>query len=90
MQWILKKLGIIGKFLAILFKEGLRQELEMVLPIAAEVVTKIENDPTIVLNKGKLETAVVLITAELISKQVKVAVSTIHLAIELAVKNMET
>lgn len=87
--WILKFFGALGKFLSVLFKGAINEELKVVLPIAAGAVRSVAKDPTLIAAGSKRDTAVELILAELAAAQVKVGISVINLAIELAVQEFK-
>lgn len=87
--WLLKFFGSLGKFLSVLFKGAINEELKVVLPIAAGAVRSVANDPTLIASGSKRDTAVELILAELAAAQVKVGISVINLAIELAVQEFK-
>lgn len=75
----------ISKFFSSLFKQSLQQQLDILVPIAKDIVAQIENDPTIILDKGKQATAVSLLLAELATKEIAYVPRLINLAIEIAV-----
>ncbi len=75
----------LGKFFKDLFKQSLQAQLDILVPIAKDVVAKVESDPTIILDKGKQVTAVSLVLAELLQKELTFLPRVINLAIEIAV-----
>jgi hypothetical protein len=81
----MKILQTIGKFFKDLFKQSLQAQLDILVPIAKEVVAKIESDPSIILDTGKQGTAVALLLAELSAKELQFLPRLINLAIEIAV-----
>lgn len=87
--WLLKFFGSLGRFLSVLFKGAINEELKVVLPIAAGAVRSVASDPTLLSSGAKRDTAIGLILAELASAQAKVGVSVINLAIELAVQEFK-
>lgn len=89
-QTILSAFGSLGKFLAILFKDALQKELEVILPIAIGAVTSVATDPTLLASGAKRDAAVSLILDHLAKKQVEVGMSVINLGIELAVQNIKS
>ena len=88
-QTLLGAFGSLGRFLAILFKDALQKELEVVLPIAIGAVTSVASDPTLIQSGEKRDAAVALIIAQLVKAQVTVGLSVIHLGVELAVQNVK-
>ena len=89
-QTLLNALGTLGRFLSILFKDTLRKELEIILPIAIGAVTSVANDPTLLKSGAKQDAAAALILAELAKKQVEIGKSVINLGIELALQNVRS
>ena len=81
----MKILSAIGKFFSSLFKQSVEQQLKILVPIALGIVSQIEADPTIILDKGKQTTAVSLLLAELAAKELAYVPRLINLAIEIAV-----
>ena len=81
----MKILSAIGKFFSSLFKQSVEQQLKILVPIALGIVSQIESDPTIILDKGKQATAVSLLLAELAAKELAYVPRLINLAIEIAV-----
>lgn len=81
----MKLLQNIGKFFKDLFKQSLQAQLAILVPIAQGVVTKIESDPTIIVDSGKQATAFALVLAELSAKELQFVPRLINLAIEIAV-----
>ncbi|CAB4126827.1 hypothetical protein UFOVP84_26 [uncultured Caudovirales phage] len=81
----MKILQTIGKFFKDLFKQSIQAQLDILVPIAKEIVTKVESDPSIILDKGKQATAVSLLLAELAAKELQFVPRLINLAIEIAV-----
>lgn len=88
-QWLLTTLGDLGKFLSVLFKESLKKELEVVAPIALQVVKQVASDPSLLSGGAKRDAAISAVQAQLIQSQVYVGVSVISLAVELAVQNIK-
>ncbi len=88
-EWIIAKLGILGQFLSVLFKDALQKELKLVLPIAAKVVAQIAADASILTSEQKRNVALENITAELLASQRDISKSIISLAIELAVQQLK-
>lgn len=88
-QWFIAKMGIIGQFLSVLFKDVVQKQLALVLPIAAKVVKQISQDSTILTSDAKRQAAIDGIKNELADGQVKIGLSVISLAIELAVQQLK-
>lgn len=86
-QTLLRALGKLGQFLAILFQDALRAELEVIMPIALDAVKQVASDPSIVSSPAKRDAALAIMGAQLAKSQVQVATSVIHLGLELAVQN---
>ena len=85
-QWIVRVFGVVGQFISTLFKEAVRQELEVVLPLAARAVAQVAADPSLVQPNHKREAAIATILAELSAAQIQIGLSVVSLAIELAVQ----
>lgn len=88
-EWIIAKLGILGQFLSVLFKDALQKELKLVLPIAAKIVAQIAADTSILTSEQKRNVAFENITTELLASQRDISKSIISLAIELAVQQLK-
>lgn len=73
--------SFLGKFL----KSATKQQLEIIMPIAQNVVKMVKSDPSIIINGSKRDTAFDLIVKELTTKEGDFANHLINLAIELAV-----
>lgn len=85
-QVILNSLkSFLGKFL----KSAAQKQLQVLMPIASNIVNQVENDPSIIVNNDKRSTAVSLIGEQLIQSQKSIAPYLINLAIELAVATMK-
>jgi hypothetical protein len=81
-QAILNSLkSFLGKFL----KSAAQKQLQLLMPIASNVVSQVESDPSLLINGDKRSTAVALIGTQLIDSQKSIAPYLINLAIELAV-----
>jgi len=81
----MKLLQTITKFFSSLFKQSIRQQLEILVPIAREIVIEIEKDPTLLVSKDKQAAAVTKLLAELAVKEIAYIPRLINLAIEIAV-----
>lgn len=85
-ETILKFFGEIGAYLAAVLKPALQAELKVVLPLAAKAVAQVAADPTLLSGGAKRDAAVAAILAQLAKAQVSIGISTVNLAIELAVQ----
>ena len=81
--------GDVGRFLAILFKKAIHDELAIALPIAANAVRQIAADPSIISNADKRDAAVSNVLAEVGKAQVSVGLGIVNLAVELAVQEFK-
>jgi len=81
----MKILHILKKFFTSFFKETINKQLNILIPIALIIVKKIEEDPSIIIDGSKRNTAIAMITSELISQELQFAKRLINLAIEIAV-----
>lgn len=88
-QTLLRILGTLGKFLSVLFADAVKKELEVVMPIAIKAVYAVAADPTLLSNAEKRDTAISLITADLLNSQKQVGASIIELGVQLAVQQMK-
>lgn len=88
-KYLLSKLGVLGQFLSVLFNSALKKELEFLLPIASQSVLCALNDEE--LNTGSKKKAFVIksITSQMKDAQVDIGMSTVNLAIELALKSAQ-
>jgi hypothetical protein len=86
--WLLSTLGLVGKYIAVLFKGALQAELAVVLPIAKQAALMVENDPSILTSEEKRSAAFTMIANQLASSQLQVGKSVIGLAIELVVQQL--
>lgn len=85
-QVILNSLkSFLGKFL----KSAAQKQLQVLMPIASNIVNQVENDPSIIVNNDKRSTAVSLIGEQLIQSQKSIAPYLINLAIELCVAELK-
>lgn len=82
--FFVKSLGIVGRFLSILFNDVIHKELELLLPIAEQVVVQVASDPSLVTNDSKRQAAISAIGSQIAAKQLQIAGSSINLAIELS------
>lgn len=78
-------LSKISKFFSSLFKQSIQQQLDILIPIAREIVIEIENDPTILVSKDKQAIAVSKLLSELAVKEIAYIPRLLNLAIEIAV-----
>ena len=85
-KYLISMFGVLGKYLAVLFNSALKAELSLLLPIASKAVLAAELAPA---GTDKFVFAANKIGAEIIAGQFSIATSTINLAIELAVKEMQ-
>ena len=81
---LLKLLGELGDFLAVLFKSGIQKELKILLPIALKAVKEVASDITLTSGDAKFNAAFDIIGKELGSQQSAIGRSLVNLAIELA------
>jgi len=86
-QWFITTLGTLGQFLSVLFKDTVKKELEVVLPLASAAVAQIEADPTLILPGAKRDAAIALIISSLAKSQIKIGLSVVSLGVELAVQS---
>lgn len=80
--------GILSFFKS-LFKESIKSQLDVVVPLAKKAVQMIEADPSIIVDGNKRDTAVSLIIKELIDQELKVVPRILNLAIEIAVVDLK-
>lgn len=85
-KYLLSKLGILGQFLAVLFDSALKKELEFLLPIALGAVTAAASDDTLTTGKKKNAFVINSIASQMKAVQADIGMSTVNLAIELALK----
>jgi hypothetical protein len=88
-QWLLKLLGILGEYLKVLFDSAIKAELEVIMPIATNIVKQVAKDPTLLSSSAKRDAAIAGILAEITAAQVQVGNSIINLAVELAYQNIK-
>ena len=88
-QNLLSFFGDLGKFLSVLFKDTVQQELKVVLPIALDAVTQVALDPTLLNGGAKRDAAISIVQDKLVKSQYTVGVSVVSLAVELAVTNIK-
>lgn len=75
----------LGNFFAKFFRKGVQEQLEIILPIARQVVVQISKDPSLLASDDKRNAAIGLILAELTAKEIIFAQRLVNLAIEIAV-----
>lgn len=80
--------GIVSFFKSF-FKESVKAQLDILVPIAKDVVQMIENDPSIIVDGKKRDTAIALILKELANKELKAVPRILNLAIEIAVVDLK-
>lgn len=85
----LKCLGVLGDFLAAVFVRGVSDQLEAILPIALEVVTRVENDPYAFNSDDKRKMALHELSYRLRGAAIQASMSTLSFAIELAVQKLK-
>lgn len=85
-KYLISLFGILGKYIAVLFNSTLKAELSLLLPIATSAVIAAELTPA---GTDKFVFASNKIKAELIAGQFAIATSTVNLAIELALKELQ-
>lgn len=85
----LKALGVIGEYLKYIFIRGIHKQLEVIIPLAYDVVKAVQNDPSLVTNSEKREKALQLLKEELAKRSLDAATSTVAMAIELAVQRLK-
>lgn len=88
-KYLLSKLGVLGQFLAVLFDSALKKELEFLLPIALGAVTAAATDDTLTTGKKKNAFVINSITTQMKAVQADIGMSTVNLAIELALKTAQ-
>lgn len=76
---------VITNFFKKLFKQSIQQQLDIIVPIAKEIVSMIEADPSIIVDGDKRTTAIAHIVAELAAKELIFAKRLVNLALEIAV-----
>jgi hypothetical protein len=81
--------GTLGKFLAVLFGEVLHKELDIVVPLASQVVSRVAADPTLLTSSTKRDAAIAIIATTLIKEQISVGEDVIRFAIELAYQDFK-
>jgi hypothetical protein len=81
---LLKLLGELGDFLAVLFKSGIQKQLKVLLPIAMKAVKEVASDITLTSGDAKFNAAFDIIGKELGAQQATIGRSLVNLAIELA------
>jgi hypothetical protein len=86
-KYLLSKLGVLGQFLAVLFDSALKKELEFLLPVALSAVTAAAIDSTLTTGTKKKNFVIGSITTQMKDAQFEIGLSTINLAIELALKS---
>lgn len=86
---LLKMLGDLGDFLAVLFKKGIHDELKLILPIALNAVKTVAADASLVGGDAKFNAAFALVSAGVAGGQKDIASSLINLGIELAYQKMQ-
>jgi hypothetical protein len=75
----------LGNFFKKLFKESIQAQIDIILPIARNVVKSIAEDPTILTSDEKRARAASMIVSELTAKEIVFAKRLINLVIEIAV-----
>lgn len=80
--------GIVSFFKSF-FKESIKAQLDILVPIAKDVVQMIETDPSIIVDGKKRDTAIALILKELANKELKAVPRILNLAIEIAVVDLK-
>jgi hypothetical protein len=88
-KYLLSKLGVLGQFLAVLFDSALKKELEFLLPIALQAVSAAAIDATLTTGKKKNAFVIGSITSQMKDVQSEIGLSTVNLAIELALKSIK-
>ena|SRR5229473_5261370 len=81
-------LGPLWEYVKVLFMGAVHNELAAVMPIAMQAVKDFAADPTLLTGPDKRAAAFTKILADLSAASINAAVSTVNLAIELAVKNL--
>lgn len=79
----------IGSFFSSLFKQSIQSQLEIIVPIAKDIVQMIENDPSIIVDSNKRDTAISMILKELANKELKAVPRILNLALEIAVVDLK-
>lgn len=85
----MKVLHVLTSLLSKLFKSTIQQQIDIILPIAENVVRQIADDPSILTNEEKRQRAISMVIAELTSKEVIFAKRLINLCIEIAVVQLK-
>lgn len=88
--WFLRFFGSLGTFLSTLLSGALKQELEVVLPIALKAVKAVAADQSLLSSGAKRDAALASIIAELGKAQLQIGLSVMNLAVELAVQEYKT
>lgn len=87
--WVVGFVGVLWEYVKVLFQSTLKKELELVLPIASEVVAMIAKDPSVMTDTEKRDSAFNQIKDLLVGSQKTVGSSVINLAIELALQKLK-
>ena len=82
-------MGVLGQFLAVLFDSALKKELEFLLPIALQAVSTAAIDATLTTGNKKKTFVINSITSQMKAVQADIGMSTVNLAIELALKTAQ-
>lgn len=88
-QWLLNMLGQLGEFFAAILKRGIQDQLNVLLPMALEVCSALAHDSAMITNRQKREVAFSRLMSQARDLSITAAVSTINLAIELAVQKLK-
>jgi hypothetical protein len=80
--------GAIGKYLTVLFSALKKRELEILMPIVAQIVLDVDRDPTILTSADRFQAVISRAMAVFASKQMGVAYYMVMLAASLAVTNL--
>lgn len=81
----MKIIPAITNFFKKFFKQTVQEQLDIVVPIAKEIVVMIEADPSIIVDGDKRATAIAHVVSELAAKELVFANRLLNLALEIAV-----